>query len=50
VIIKEGFKLTFVSSIVQRGFGRDFFEQHISQGVNGSFCGKEAGEQRLVEL
>jgi ABC-type lipoprotein export system ATPase subunit len=50
IVIKEGFKLTFVSSIVQRGFGRDFFDQLISQGVNGSFCGKEAGEQRLAEL
>ena len=50
IIIKEGFKLTFVSSIIQRGFGRDFFDQYVSQGVNGSFCGKEAGEQRLAEL
>jgi ABC-type lipoprotein export system ATPase subunit len=49
-IIKEGFKLSFVSSIIQRGFGRDFFDRHISQGVNGSFCGKEAGEQRLAGL
>ena len=24
IIIKEGFRLTFVSSIIQRGFGRDF--------------------------
>jgi len=50
IIIKEGFKLSFVSSIIQRGFGRDFFDRHISQGVNGSFCGKEAGEQRLAAL
>lgn len=50
IVIKEGFKLSFVSSIVQRGFGTDFFGQHISQGVNGSFCGKETGEQRLAEL
>lgn len=50
IIIKEGFRLTFVSSIVQRGFARDFFDRHVSQGVNGSFCGKEAGEQRLAEL
>ncbi|HEV7876742.1 TrlF family AAA-like ATPase [Bradyrhizobium sp.] len=50
IVIKEGFKLSFVSSIVQRGFGSDFFDQYISQGVNGSFCGKEAGEQRLAEL
>ena len=50
IIIKEGFKLSFVSSITQRGFGRDLFDRHISQGVNGSFCGKEAGEQRLGGL
>lgn len=50
IIIKEGFKLSFVSSIIQRGFGSDFFDQYISQGVNGSFCGKEAGEQRLAGL
>lgn len=50
IIIKDGFKLTFVSSIIQRGFGRDFFDQYVSQGVNGSFCGKEAGEQRLADL
>jgi hypothetical protein len=49
-IIKDGFKLTFDSSIIQRAFGTDFFEKHVSQGVNGSFCGKEAGEQRLAEL
>jgi ABC-type lipoprotein export system ATPase subunit len=50
IIIKEGFKLSFVSSIIQRGFGREFFDRHISQGVNGSFCGKESGEQRLADL
>jgi energy-coupling factor transporter ATP-binding protein EcfA2 len=50
IVIKEGFKLSFVSSIVQRGFLRDFFEGHVSQGVNGSFCGKEAGEKRLRDL
>lgn len=50
MVIKEGFKLTFVSAIVQRGFLRDFFERYVSQGVNGSFCGKEAGEKRLKEL
>jgi len=49
-VIKEGFKLSFVSSIVQRGFLREFFEGYVSQGVNGSFCGKEAGEKRLKDL
>ena len=37
MVIKEGFRLLFVSSIIQRAFARDFFEQHVSQGVNGSF-------------
>ena len=50
VIIKEGFRLTFASSIIQRGFAREFFDRYISQGVNGSFCGKETGEQRLATL
>ncbi|MFZ1990664.1 MAG: hypothetical protein WAW96_12930 [Alphaproteobacteria bacterium] len=49
-IIKEGFKLSFASAIIQRGFRRDFFDRYISQGVNGSFCGKEPGEQRLTEI
>lgn len=49
-IIKEGFRLTFASGIVRKGFRRRFFDQHISQAVNGSFCGKEPGEQRLDEL
>lgn len=50
MVIKEGFRLSFVSSIIQRGFARDFFEQHVSQGVNGSFCGKEPGERRMKDL
>lgn len=50
MVIKEGFRLSFVSSIIQRGFARDFFEQHVSQGVNGSFCGKDPGERRMKEL
>ena len=50
IVIKEGFKLSFVSAIVQRGFLRDFFEGHVSQGVNGSFCGKDAGEKRLKDM
>ena len=43
VIIKEGFKLTFDSSVVERTFQRDFFEKYINQGVAGSFCGKDKG-------
>jgi ABC-type lipoprotein export system ATPase subunit len=43
IIIKEGFKLTFDSSIKERTFERDFFETYINQGVAGSFCGKDKG-------
>jgi wobble nucleotide-excising tRNase len=50
VIIKEGFKLTFDSSIIERSFQRDFFETYINQGVAGSFCGKEKGAALLEEL
>jgi predicted ATPase len=50
VIIKEGFKLTFNSSIIERTFQRDFFETYINQGVAGSFCGKEKGTSVLEEL
>ena len=42
--------LTFVSAIIQRGFRREFFDKYINQGVNGSFCGKEPGELRLIDL
>ena len=47
VIIREGFKLTFESSIVEQTFQRDFFEKYITQGVAGSFCGKDKGAVRL---
>lgn len=50
IIIKEGFKLTFDSSIIERTFQRDFFETYINQGVAGSFCGKEKGVAMLEEL
>lgn len=50
VIIREGFKLKFVSTIVEQTFERDFFEKYINQGVAGSFCGKEKGAQRLEEI
>jgi DNA repair exonuclease SbcCD ATPase subunit len=50
VIIKEGFKLTFDSSIIERTFQRDFFATYVNQGVAGSFCGKEKGEAILEEL
>ncbi len=50
VVIKEGFKLTFDSSIVERTFQRDFFDNYINQGVAGSFCGKDKGAALLEEL
>ena len=50
VIIKEGFKLTFDSSIIERTFQRDIFETYINQGIAGSFCGKEKGAAMLEEL
>lgn len=50
VIIKEGFKLTFNSSIIERTFQHDFFETYINQGVAGSFCGKDKGATILEEL
>ena len=43
IVIKEGFKLTFDSTIVERTFERVFFDTYINQGVAGSFCGKEKG-------
>ena len=50
IIIKEGFKLTFDSSIIEHTFQRDFFETYINQGVAGSFCGKVKGAAMLEEL
>lgn len=50
VIIKEGFKLTFESSIVDRTIQNELFERYISQGNAGSFCGKEKGATVLEEL
>ena len=50
VIVKEGFKLTFDSSIVERKIQRDFFEKFINQGVAGSFCGKDKGITIFEEL
>ena len=50
VIIKEGFKLSFESSIIERTFQRDFFGTYINQGVAGSFCGKEKGATVLEDL
>jgi ABC-type lipoprotein export system ATPase subunit len=43
VIIKEGFKLTFESSIVERNLEGDLFDRYISSNVGGSFYRKEKG-------
>jgi hypothetical protein len=50
VIIKEGFKLTFDSSIIERSLQQDIFEKYINQGVAGSFCGKDKGATLMEEL
>lgn len=50
VIIREGFKLTFESSIVDNTFQRDFFDKFINQGVVGSFYSKDKGAVRLDEI
>jgi ABC-type lipoprotein export system ATPase subunit len=50
IIIKEGFKLTFDSSIIEKDFQLEFFEKYISQGVSGSFCNKEKGALILEEI
>jgi ABC-type lipoprotein export system ATPase subunit len=50
VIIKEGFKLTFESSIVERTLQADLFDRYVSQGNAGSFYGKEKGAAVLEEL
>lgn len=49
-IIREGFRLTFESSIVEHTFQRDIFAGYINQGVAGSFCGKDQGAVRLEQL
>jgi hypothetical protein len=49
-IIRNGFKPNFNTSIIERMFQQSFINRYISQGVNGSFCGKEAGENRLHEI
>jgi hypothetical protein len=50
VIIREGFRLTFQSQIVERALQQDLFDKYINQGVVGSFCGKEKGAAVLEEL
>ncbi|NWH07803.1 MAG: ATP-binding protein [Alphaproteobacteria bacterium] len=43
VIIKEGFKLTFESSIIERNLESDLFDKYISANVAGSFYRKDKG-------
>ncbi|MDW9354124.1 hypothetical protein GOA97_06255 [Sinorhizobium meliloti] len=50
VIIKEGFKLTFETSIVERMLQNELFDRYVSQGSAGSFYGKEKGAAVLEEL
>jgi ABC-type lipoprotein export system ATPase subunit len=50
VIIKEGFKLTFESSISERTLQTELFDKYVSQGTVGSFYGRERGATVLEEL
>jgi ABC-type lipoprotein export system ATPase subunit len=50
VIIKEGFKLTFESSIVERNLEGDLFEKYLSTSVAGSFYRKDKGGTVLEEV
>lgn len=43
VVIKEGFKLTFESTIIERNLEGDLFDKFVSTGVAGSFYRKEKG-------
>jgi len=43
VLIKEGFKLTFESSIVERNLEGDLFDKYVSSKVAGSFYRKDLG-------
>lgn len=43
VVIKEGFKLTFESSIVVRNLAGDLFDKYVLSNVGGSFYRKEKG-------
>ena len=49
-IAKNKFVLNFDVSIVQSGFKEIFFDQIISHGVAGSFCGIDEGNKMLDEL
>ncbi|MXX84852.1 MAG: hypothetical protein F4Y71_00150 [Acidobacteria bacterium] len=49
-IIREGYGLTFESSIVEHQFQREIFADYVNQGVAGSFCGREQGAVRLEKL
>ncbi|PSN11832.1 hypothetical protein C7293_22740 [filamentous cyanobacterium CCT1] len=49
-LIKNDFRLSFGASVVESSLKHDFFENYISQGVTGSFCGKADGEKKLGSL
>lgn len=46
---REQFPLSFRVSITEEDFANIFFE-HISHGVNGSFCGSDQGKERLADI
>jgi hypothetical protein len=43
VVIKEGFRLTFESSIIERNLEGDLFDKYVSANVAGSFYRKDKG-------
>lgn len=43
IIIKEGFKLTFESSIIERNLEGELFDKYVSANVAGSFYRRERG-------
>lgn len=43
VVIKEGFNLTFESSIIERSLESELFDKYVSTNVTGSFYRKEKG-------
>jgi ABC-type lipoprotein export system ATPase subunit len=48
-IAKDQFKLDFDVAICDSGFSAGFFTL-VNQGTNGSYCGKEQGEERLASM
>lgn len=50
VFAHEGFRLEFASTIEQHGFRDAFLDRHVSQGVTGSFYGKEQGARVVDQM